>query len=332
MDPQDNDRLVFGVNARRTVEKGISFGVFLSVDARGPTDVSPSLGVHFSYADYEEDADGDGIKDPRDSCPKAAEDLDGHLDADGCPDLDNDSDGILDKQDKCPQSAEDKDGFRDLDGCPDTDNDGDGVLDDQDACPSLPGRSIDGGCPDPDKDGVEGAADRCPNDPEDRDGFEDTDGCPEPDNDGDRVLDTDDRCPLVRGILQWDGCRDVVVRIYFANNSARIQTASFKPLDDMAQVLSTNPVILGVRVEGHTDDRGSRERNRRLSQSRAEAVRRYLVHRGIQADKIEAIGFGEDQPAVVIDGLESEALQQAQAQNRRVRFVLILGETDPKAL
>ena len=66
----------------------------------------------------------------------------------------------------------------------------------------------------------------------------------EPDNDGDRVLDTDDRCPLV-GILQ-DGCRDVVVRGLF-HNSARIQTASFKPLDDMAQVLSTNPVILGSR-------------------------------------------------------------------------------------
>ena len=104
-----------------------------------------------------------------------------------------------------------------------------------------------------------------------------------------------------------------------------------KPLDDMAQVLSTNPVILGVRVEGHTDDRGSRARNRRLSQSRAEAVRRYLVRRGIRADTIEAIGFGEDKPAVLIDGLTDEALHAARAQNRRVRFVLLLAESDSQA-
>ena len=68
-----------------------------------------------------------------------------------------------------------------------------------------------------------------------------------------------------------------------------------------------------------------------MSQSRAEAVRRYLVRRGIQADKIEAIGFGEDQPAVVIDGLKDEALQKARAQNRRVRFVLLLAEPHPQA-
>ena len=55
----------------------------------------------------------------------------------------------------------------------------------------------DDGCPEADNDGDEipDAADRCPNDAEDMDGFRDKDGCPEPDNDGDDILDADDKCP-----------------------------------------------------------------------------------------------------------------------------------------
>ena len=242
LDSQDND-LGIWVNARRTVEKGISFGVFLSVDARGPTDVSPSLGVHFSYADYEEDADGDGIKD-RDSCPKAAEDLDGHLDADGCPDLDNDSDGILDKQDKCPQSAEDKDGFRDLMAVPTPTTTA--MVYSTTRCLSKSTRPLDRwwlsrpgqrrrrGCRK--RQMILKTAT-----------VSDTDGCPNPTM-MEIASDTDDRCPLVRGILQWDGCRDVVVRIIsqqLCPNPNRIVQAVRR----YGAGLSTNPVILGVRVK-----------------------------------------------------------------------------------
>jgi outer membrane protein OmpA-like peptidoglycan-associated protein len=66
--------------------------------------------------------------------------------------------------------------------------------------------------PDADGDGVVDHGDRCPNDPEDRDDFEDTDGCPEPDNDGDGVRDSADRCPAMAedhdGIEDADGCPD----------------------------------------------------------------------------------------------------------------------------
>src|SRR5262249_32962042 len=72
----------------------------------------------------------------------------------------------------------------------------------------------DDGCPetDNDHDGIPDAQDRCPNEPEDRDGFQDNDGCPDPDNDGDGIPDADDRCPnereIFNGIDDADGCPD----------------------------------------------------------------------------------------------------------------------------
>ncbi|HEY4183663.1 MAG TPA: thrombospondin type 3 repeat-containing protein, partial [Polyangia bacterium] len=81
------------------------------------------------------------------------------------------------------------------------DADGDGVSDDDDLCPTVPedrdGFEDTDGCPDPDndRDGIPDAADKCPDQPEDKDGFEDQDGCPDPDNDKDGIPDVDDRCP-----------------------------------------------------------------------------------------------------------------------------------------
>ena len=70
------------------------------------------------------------------------------------------------------------------------------------------------GCPDPDndQDGILDVDELCPNDPEDKDGFEDQDGCPDPDNDKDRILDKDDKCPnepeTYNGYQDEDGCPD----------------------------------------------------------------------------------------------------------------------------
>ena len=81
------------------------------------------------------------------------------------------------------------------------DRDGDGLTDDVDKCPDDPedfdGNDDSDGCPDPDndRDGILDVDDLCPNDPEDKDNFEDADGCPDPDNDRDRILDRDDKCP-----------------------------------------------------------------------------------------------------------------------------------------
>jgi OOP family OmpA-OmpF porin len=81
------------------------------------------------------------------------------------------------------------------------DTDGDGVVDADDRCREQPedrdGYEDEDGCPDPDNDsdGVPDTADRCPGEPEDADGFQDEDGCPDEDNDADGVQDADDQCP-----------------------------------------------------------------------------------------------------------------------------------------
>jgi len=99
------------------------------------------------------------------------------------------------------------------------DRDGDGILDSDDRCPDEPedrdGWADANGCPDPDndKDGILDTADKCPNKPEDKDGFQDADGCPDPDNDKDGLADVKDRCPNKPedkdGFQDADGCPDV---------------------------------------------------------------------------------------------------------------------------
>ncbi|MBK6693448.1 MAG: OmpA family protein [Myxococcales bacterium] len=101
------------------------------------------------------------------------------------------------------------------------DRDGDGIKDDEDKCPDDPedrdGFQDEDGCPDPDNDndGILDVDDRCPNEPEDRDGDEDEDGCPEGndgDRDGDGILDSKDKCPDDPedrdGFQDEDGCPD----------------------------------------------------------------------------------------------------------------------------
>ena len=100
----------------------------------------------------------------------------------------------------------------------DRDPDKDGILDPDDKCPNDPEDKDtfedSDGCPDPDndKDGILDTNDKCPNDPEDKDGFEDDDGCPDPDNDKDGILDASDKCPMdpedKDGFEDADGCPD----------------------------------------------------------------------------------------------------------------------------
>jgi OmpA-OmpF porin, OOP family len=247
------------------------------------------------------DTDHDGIPDSVDKCPTEPEDKDGFEDADGCPDPDNDKDGIPDKTDKCPNEPEDKDNFEDADGCPDPDNDADGILDN---------------------------VDKCPNEPEDKDGFEDADGCPDPDNDKDGVLDAADKCPNDPGPADNDGCpkkyEHIVVtqekielkqKIFFDTNKATIQARSFGLLDEIAAVLKSRQTMT-VRIEGHTDSRGKHDHNMQLSQSRAESVRQHLVGLGVDMSRMEAKGYGPDQP------IETNKTAAGREKNRRVEFFI----------
>ena len=250
------------------------------------------------------DRDHDGWDDDEDRCPLEAEDTDGYRDDDGCPDPDNDRDGIVDIKDQCPNAAEDMDGHDDDDGCPDGDDDNDGIADE---------------------------SDQCPDEAEDRDGHEDADGCPDPDNDGDGVPDypeAKDRCPGDPGPPP-EGCptryKLIEVRsdrielgqhsVYFNNGKAQIKVISYPVLDEVAAALVERPELT-VRIEGHTDSRGNDRRNLRLSQQRADAVKGYLVGKGVRAARLEALGLGETVP------IADNRTSQGREQNRRVDFVI----------
>ncbi len=288
----------------------------------------------------DDDNDEDGFKDIDDQCPDKAEDKDGFLDDDGCPDDDNDEDGVLDNDDKCPSEPEDLDGFEDEDGCPE-DNDGDGIADADDQCPNEAEdkdgwKDIDG-CPDPDNDadGVLDDKDTCPNVAEDIDGFEDEDGCPDNDNDRDGVLDKDDKCPteaeVINGFEDEDGCPDkgevkVIIKkdniviqdkVFFETSKAAILTKSYSILDQVAAVMRANPQITKVRVEGHTDNTGNADKNKALSQDRAAAVKDYLIKKGVDSGRLDAIGYGQEKP------IAKNSSKRGRATNRRVEFIIV---------
>ena len=287
------------------------------------------------------DSDKDGILYFDDLCPEETEDLDGFEDADGCIDPDDDLDTIPDVSDKCREQPEDFDGFEDEDGCPEDDNDGDGIFDTLDGCVNEPedkdGFQDEDGCPDLDHDGdkIPYDKDLCPEQPEDFDAFEDEDGCPEDDNDGDGIPDERDQCPLKKETYNEnadeDGCPDKRLRkvvltateikipqkLLFKVNKANLKKKSKKMLKKLAKVLKKNPDVLKVLIEGHTDQTGSAAYNMKLSIQRAEAVKAFLVKRGISAARLEAKGFGDTQ---IIDERKSE---KAAKRNRRVQFKVL---------
>ena len=290
---------------------GIAFGLSRGY---GAPDFQVFLGV--SYRRYLKDRGKDGIPDVDDFCPDDPEDFDNFEDADGCPEPDNDKDGLPDVSDQCPNEPEDLDGFEDMDGCPDPDND---------------------------KDGIPDVKDQCPNEPEDLDGFEDEDGCPELDNDKDGIPDHLDQCPdqkeTINGEADEDGCPDegeahvevtsekitIDTRIQFAFDSDRIEAESFSILNQVGLTMLANPQLAKIRVEGHTDERGSDIYNLELSQRRAESVVRYLVGRGVPAARLEAVGYGETKPII------NKSTEEAWATNRRVEFTILDQGTAPES-
>lgn len=257
------------------------------------------------------------------------------------PPTDRDGDGILDRDDACPTEPETENEFQDDDGCPDVaDRDGDGILDPDDRCLDEPETrnevDDDDGCPesDDDGDGLIGSQDTCPTEAEDRDRFQDQDGCPDPDNDADTKPDTSDVCPdqaeIYNGFDDEDGCPDevpvavqeytgAIAGINFEYGKSRIQPRSKPQLNKAAKILREYASVR-IRIEGHTDNRGKRERNLVLSNKRADAVKWYLVDQGIAADRIETVGHGPDLPR------GSNKTAKGRAANRRIEFHVLVAD------
>ena len=255
------------------------------------------------------DTDKDGILDADDKCPDVA----GPAQFKGCPDADGD--GIQDKLDACPNQA----GDAKFNGCPDTD--GDGVSDKDDACPTTAGLAAFGGCPDTDGDGVEDRNDKCPT----LAGAIAGEGCP--DTDGDGVFNNIDKCPDVAGAVANKGCpeikKEVIQKIALAANGINFETGkavitagSFKSLDDLVTLLNSYPGA-SVEIQGHTDNNGTPESNKTLSQDRANSVKRYLSAGGVSEARMTAIGYGQELP------LADNKTEAGKTKNRRVDFKLV---------
>ena len=324
-------RMFFSVHLSSESNPDLDLDGILNEDDACPTDPEDFDGFEDVDGCPELDNDGDGIADVHDgelletgfgACMNDPEDFDNDRDDDGCPedDLDTDGDGITDPNDACIDDPEDFDGFEDIEGCPEPDNDGDGVLDVNDGPVDANGFGS------------------CLNDPEDVDGFEDEDGCPDPDNDQDGVLDANDgengSCMNdpedYDGYEDADGCPEeasgdieltcagieLTDTVYFDSNSDVIQERSYDLLNQVSTVLVSATWITRIRVEGHTDDRGSDSLNLDLSQRRAESVRAYLQSQGVSMT-IDAEGFGEIRP------IEDNNSRSGRAANRRVEFHIV---------
>lgn len=217
---------------------------------------------------------------------------------------DTDGDGLLDKDDECPTKRELFNGFMDEDGCPESDRDGDGFWDDpdQDKCPDEPGVAPDG-CPvrDTDGDGIMDDEDKCPEEPETNNGFEDDDGCP-------------DEVP--KEVERFMG---VIDGIHFDTGKDSIRTDSRTVLNRAVDILKKYPSIR-IEISGHTDNRGRESFNQKLSERRADSVKRYLVDQGVDISRIEARGAGITQP------IADNATRDGRAKNRRIEFKVLSQE------
>jgi outer membrane protein OmpA-like peptidoglycan-associated protein len=124
------------------------------------------------------------------------------------------------------------------------------------------------------------------------------------------------RLKVARVVLEGDQIT-IQDSIYFETGKAVIKPESHDLLNELAQTLEDHPELLRIRIEGHTDSRGSAVANKDLSARRAEAVQVYLVGRNIEPGRLDAIGFGEERP--LMRGNDEEAW----ARNRRVDFFIV---------
>ena len=284
------------------------------------------------------DRDKDGVADAEDACP----DTFGVAARGGCPEeaappppverADRDKDGVVDDEDRCPDVAGARTSDPQTNGCP-PDKDVDGVYDAVDACPDVKGVATNdpktNGCPpDKDGDGVTDSVDACP----DVKGAPSSDtrfnGCP-PDKDGDGVANEVDACPDEPGKADPDPSRNGCPKAFVSGGVIKIldqvkfKTASSEILPGkdseevlraVQKVLADHPEIKKVRVEGHTDNQGPADYNRRLSAARAQSVVAWLAAHGVDKARLESAGFGPDKP---VDKNDTEA---GRRNNRRVEF------------
>lgn len=279
------------------------------------------------------DKDADGITDSKDDCP----DEKGLAIFNGCPD--RDSDGVMDRNDDCPDTK----GLVQYNGCPDTD--GDNIIDKVDECPTVYGIAELKGCPaaeltyfnvetQVEKVKQGGGVYSYGNSLETKSAKFKLEGY-----NADTVKTVFVTAPNLRGknaYREADGFfrfakeAEVVIlkeeekqvmkmafeNLEFKTNSDVILSSSFSGLDELSNLMGTN-ANWKLRISGHTDNVGPREANVNLSKRRSESVKKYLMSKGIAADRFEALYFGPDKP------IAPNNTEEGKARNRRVEMLIV---------
>ncbi len=141
---------------------------------------------------------------------------------------------------------------------------------------------------------------------------------PEPDPEPEPEPAMDEPEPESKAVLRGNKI-EILEKVQFATGSAEILDESFALLDEVAAILEDNKQVTKLRVEGHTDSRGGKRFNRRLSKKRAAAVRRYLIDKGIDEDRLSSKGYGSSKP------IADNKTEEGRSENRRVEFNIIEG-------
>ena len=168
---------------------------------------------------------------------------------------------------------------------------------------------------------------------------------PPPDADHDGIPDAEDACPNQAGEAAHRGCPpppapppappppvedkgpklaelkgnriEIKDQVHFATAKSEILAHSFPLLEQVVKILQEHPELKRLQIGGHTDSRGGHAYNVKLSQDRAEAVRRFLIERGVEPGRLEAKGYGPDQP------IDTNATAAGRQKNRRTEFISI---------
>lgn len=329
-DRKDDCELLFG----NKVYKGCP-----DTDEDGLRDIDDECPVNAGPKEFKgcPDTDKDGLIDKLDKCPEIV----GKKELKGCPDSDNDS--IIDSEDDCPNEA----GIVAFKGCPDIDKDG--IKNSEDDCPEQFGTLEFKGCPDTDSDKLIDKIDQCPTEvgplenngcpwgDSDGDGILDNvdscktvvgpienNGCPFMDKDQDGVLDKDDNCPETAGTIENKGCPKIDEKIEkilktafndleFETNKDVILPSSFQSLDELATVLIEKS-DWKLEISGHTDNVGDAKKNMELSRKRAEAVKKFMIEKGVESTRLSVFYFGKTKP------IASNTTPEGRQKNRRVEM------------
>lgn len=179
---------------------------------------------------------------------------------------------------------------------------------------------------DSDRDGVGDPLDQCPGTAPGT--VVNRQGCPRStvssDADGDGVANVQDKCPGTQAGFKVDGAGCVIAQttsiagVSFDPDSARLTAEGRSTLDGVATTLQGQSG-LQVEIAGHTDSVGSDAYNTLLSQQRAEAVRSYLIEKGVDGNRLTAVGYGEAEPVA------SNDTEEGRISNRRVEFRISAG-------